>query len=229
MAQPRSWLDEVIDAIQSLGGSAHYDAIYQKIYDRQIMDFSTNSSWKSAVRQNIEMFSSDSDAFNGRKDIFYSVEGKGKGVWGIREEYLKKTDLPIPLEVLEKKKDIIKKTTENLTVEQLKSKSDETQTSAPRKRTISTTTYERNVYVSEYTKKRAGGYCQLCHSASPFLDKEGNPYLETHHIVWLSKGGKDTIDNTVALCPNCHRKMHILNLDEDVQKLLTCVHAAMHQ
>ena len=35
--------------------------------------------------------------------------------------------------------------------------------------------------------------------------------METHHIEWLSKGGSDTIDNTVALCPNCHKKMHILN------------------
>lgn len=32
---------------------------------------------------------------------------------------------------------------------------------------------------------------------------------------WLSKGGKDIIDNTIALCPNCHKKMHILNLKID--------------
>ncbi|MFP5111610.1 HNH endonuclease [Bacillaceae bacterium C204] len=43
--------------------------------------------------------------------------------------------------------------------------------------------------------------------------------METHHIVWLSKGGDDTIENTVAICPNCHRKMHALNLAEDVRKL----------
>lgn len=24
---------------------------------------------------------------------------------------------------------------------------------------------------------------------------------------WLSNDGEDTIDNTIALCPNCHRKM----------------------
>ncbi|WP_327786927.1 hypothetical protein [Metaclostridioides mangenotii] len=27
------------------------------------------------------------------------------------------------------------------------------------------------------------------------------------------------MDNTVALCPNCHKKMHILNLDKDVEHL----------
>lgn len=54
---------------------------------------------------------------------------------------------------------------------------------------------------------------------APFLDREGNAYLETHHIVWLSKGGSDTLDNTAALCPNCHRKMHVVNRSEDIAKL----------
>lgn len=40
-----------------------------------------------------------------------------------------------------------------------------------------------------------------------------------HHIIWLLGGGEDTIQNTVALCPNCHRKMHVLNLEFDLQKL----------
>ena len=40
-----------------------------------------------------------------------------------------------------------------------------------------------------------------------------------HHIVWLSNGGEDSTDNTVALCPNCHRKMHILDDPADVEKL----------
>ncbi|MDU6483465.1 MAG: HNH endonuclease [Paeniclostridium sordellii] len=38
-------------------------------------------------------------------------------------------------------------------------------------------------------------------------------------MVWLSKGGDDTIENTAALCPNCHRKMHIINDEEDVEYL----------
>ena len=50
---------------------------------------------------------------------------------------------------------------------------------------------------------------------APFKTKDGTPYLETHHIVWLSNGGEENPDNTVALCPNCHRKMHSLNLKKD--------------
>lgn len=86
-------------------------------------------------------------------------------------------------------------------------------------RTITTNTYERNPYVTEYAKRRAAGKCQLCDEMAPFKDKKGNYYLETHHIEWLSKGGDDSIENTVALCPNCHRKMHVLDLAEDKAKL----------
>ena len=62
-------------------------------------------------------------------------------------------------------------------------------------------------------------YCQLCNEEAPFLDKQGNPFFEVHHIDYLSKGGTDTIDNVVALCPNCHRKMHHLELKDDVEKI----------
>jgi 5-methylcytosine-specific restriction protein A len=82
-----------------------------------------------------------------------------------------------------------------------------------------TTIYERNAYVSEYAKRRANGICQLCEREAPFKNKDGELYLETHHVEWLSKGGTDTLDNTVALCPNCHRKMHVLDLEEDKSKL----------
>ncbi|MFV5483444.1 HNH endonuclease [Acinetobacter towneri] len=55
------------------------------------------------------------------------------------------------------------------------------------------------------------------------------PYLETHHIVWLARGGEDTISNTVALCPNCHKRMHLLDLEEDKVKLLSRVVIALEK
>ncbi|MPN23951.1 hypothetical protein SDC9_171344 [bioreactor metagenome] len=77
----------------------------------------------------------------------------------------------------------------------------------------------RDPYISEYAKRRANGKCQLCNSSAPFKTTQGDPYLECHHIDWVSKGGSDTIDNTVALCPNCHRRMHVLDLESDNQIL----------
>lgn len=78
---------------------------------------------------------------------------------------------------------------------------------------------QRDIFVSTYAKLRALGYCQLCNKPAPFDDKNGKPFLESHHIVWLSQGGSDHIDNVVALCPNCHRKMHVLNELSDVEYL----------
>jgi 5-methylcytosine-specific restriction protein A len=85
----------------------------------------------------------------------------------------------------------------------------------PGQRPTSTTRFERDPHVAEYAKRRAKGVCELCNVAAPFCNGNGEPYLETHHIEWLSSGGPDTVANTIALCPNCHRKMHILNLPED--------------
>lgn len=86
-------------------------------------------------------------------------------------------------------------------------------------REVISKTYERNPYVAELAKRRAQGTCQLCDRPAPFNDKNGIPFLETHHVNWLSQGGEDTIQNTVALCPNCHRQMHILNKKSDRVKL----------
>ena len=44
---------------------------------------------------------------------------------------------------------------------------------------------------------------------APFKKRNGEPFLEVHHVMWLSEGGSDSIENTVALCPNCHRKVHV--------------------
>ncbi|WP_434139317.1 HNH endonuclease [Photobacterium leiognathi] len=83
------------------------------------------------------------------------------------------------------------------------------------------TGYERNIWVAELAKRLAKGQCQLCIQPAPFKNAKGEPYLETHHIVWLSKGGDDTSENTVALCPNCHKKMHIVDDSKDVELLKT--------
>lgn len=85
--------------------------------------------------------------------------------------------------------------------------------------TVSTIIYNRDSNITQYVKILSNGKCQLCESPAPFKDQQGKPFLESHHIDWLSNGGKDTIQNSIALCSNCHRKMHILNLEEDVNKL----------
>ena len=84
---------------------------------------------------------------------------------------------------------------------------------------VKTTYRERNQYIAEYTKERAKGICDLCGEEAPFKDKSGRPYLESHHVITLADNGPDAIYNTVAICPNCHRKIHVLNKKEDMEKL----------
>lgn len=112
------------------------------------------------------------------------------------------------------------KQAKKLSNDELHKKALESQSAKTSIRKTATKTYERNAYVSEYAKRRANGVCQLCDEPAPFNNKKGEPYLETHHIVWLSEGGPDTIENTVVLCPNCHRKMHVLDSGEDKSILL---------
>lgn len=87
------------------------------------------------------------------------------------------------------------------------------------RKSILSSRFTRSAEVVRITKARAKGVCQLCEQPAPFSDKNGNPYLETHHIVWLSRGGDDSTDNTVALCPNCHTKMHIVDDAKEIEKL----------
>lgn len=89
----------------------------------------------------------------------------------------------------------------------------------PTQTVVSTVVFARNAYVVAYVKRRARGICDLCEMAAPFLNSEGNPHLECHHVEWLANGGSDTIQNAVALCPNCHRKMHILKISKDITQL----------
>ena len=90
----------------------------------------------------------------------------------------------------------------------------------PEPRTTLVTTYSSDPYIAELARRRAAGHCQFCGSAAPFRAKGGRPFLEVHHVLWLSRGGQDTLANTAALCPDCHRRMHVLDHEAD-RTLLT--------
>lgn len=78
---------------------------------------------------------------------------------------------------------------------------------------------QRSSIVANIVKERAAGVCQLCNKPAPFYNKSGEAYLECHHVEWIARGGADEVYNAVALCPNCHRKMHVLDEPDDVAKL----------
>ena len=78
----------------------------------------------------------------------------------------------------------------------------------PAKVAVVTHVYARNKDVVAEILYRANGKCERCGKAAPFQKKDGTPYLEVHHKTQLANGGEDTVENAVALCPNCHRERH---------------------
>lgn len=78
----------------------------------------------------------------------------------------------------------------------------------PKQSSVTATAYYRDPLVKAWVMKNANGVCEACLSSAPFKRSNGTPYLEVHHLVPLSEGGADTINNALAVCPNCHRSLH---------------------
>lgn len=79
----------------------------------------------------------------------------------------------------------------------------------PRRVEVSSFAFIRNPDVIAEVLARAQGICEACGAAAPFSRRsDGTPYLEVHHKTRLADGGQDTVQNAVALCPNCHRREH---------------------
>jgi len=69
--------------------------------------------------------------------------------------------------------------------------------------------FKRNPDVIVEVMARARGKCEQCGSDAPFRRaKDGSPYLEIHHRTPLAENGEDTVENAMAVCPNCHMRLH---------------------
>ena len=77
-----TWLDSIIKALQELGGSAYYEDLYKKVVDvRRREGLPLNNTYKASIRGIIESYSSDSEVWNRKKDLFRKL---GTGHWGLR-------------------------------------------------------------------------------------------------------------------------------------------------
>lgn len=82
--------------------------------------------------------------------------------------------------------------------------------------------YSRNNALRALVKARANYCCEMpdCDYIG-FEKSNGEQYIEVHHLIPLANGGEDSLLNTVALCPNCHRKMHYSNNKEELKNILS--------
>ena len=82
---PVKWSFITAEAIDNLDGETPNQKLYQEIERLGIRDFTDN--WKMTVQGTIERHSRDSEAWGGNYDVFYSVQGMGQGVWGLKSQY----------------------------------------------------------------------------------------------------------------------------------------------
>jgi 5-methylcytosine-specific restriction protein A len=68
--------------------------------------------------------------------------------------------------------------------------------------------YVRSEALKRYVRTRAAGTCEGCGESAPFLAKGGTAYLEAHHTNRRSDTGPGDRTTVIALCPNCHSRVH---------------------
>ena len=81
-----TYKEDTILALKNLGGAAHLSKIMNEV--SKLREGNLNASWQDTVREVLYENTQDSKYGRGKygsgENIFYSVEGKGKGVWGLR-------------------------------------------------------------------------------------------------------------------------------------------------
>lgn len=75
------WTDDIVRALQNLGGSGHLDEI-----SKEVAKIRSNlpASFRAIIRREIQEHCSETQSFKREEDLFYSVEGLGQGVWALR-------------------------------------------------------------------------------------------------------------------------------------------------
>ena len=79
--------------------------------------------------------------------------------------------------------------------------------------TINGKTYKRHNYLMVQIKKFRDYKCQFC--STTILKANGDYYIEACHIKAKAEGGKDSLDNILILCPNCHKLFDFGNKEKE--------------
>ena len=170
-----AWREDVSIALRNLGGIANLSAIYSEV--KKVRDAPPPQNFKASVRDTIERNSRDSEKGPG-KDLFFSVEGIGEGVWGLRE-YEVATPHASDINGSEGNQDPTR---------------------------IRQETYRilRDTALARKIKLIHGDQCQLC--GETIVLSDGSTYSEAHHIKPLGgpHHGPDVPENIIVLCPNHH-------------------------
>lgn len=189
-------INQIIEAMNFLGGHCYYKDLYDKIIELHpncCENYSNISNWKASIRATIERNSSDSTVYNSRNpDYFYSIDGIGKGHWGLRKPQITKSTVDITTddEGFIEGKEILQKHI-------LKERNHALKTEA-----IKRFKSNNNNQV----------YCEICgFSFSEKYGDIGKDFIEIHHtkpISEMKENERTKIEDISLLCSNCHSMIH---------------------
>jgi hypothetical protein len=79
----------------------------------------------------------------------------------------------------------------------------------PHKQRVVSEQIARPGAITDHLKILHDNTCQICNEKG-FVQANGTPYVEAHHIIALHKllPGSYCSDNIIVVCANCHRKLH---------------------
>jgi 5-methylcytosine-specific restriction protein A len=89
----------------------------------------------------------------------------------------------------------------------------------------SNASWSRDPGIAKVALEKAGYLCLVDTSHTTFTSKaNGKQFVEAHHLVPMEHQGKfdyslDVPENIVALCPICHRKIHLATAEEMINML----------
>lgn len=186
--KPGTWLEDLIEVYNDLGGIAAYRDVYAGAQARRQ---SRGASWtpeaEASVRRTVEDHAASSANFRGRS-VFYSVNGHGRGVWGLMPDYLRaatRTSEPETLPAyLEGPEGIL--------------------------REVRYLMKSRDPRIAEQRKLIDDFTCQVCRFR--LMVDDGRYVIDVHHLNPLGALADVTVtsvEDLVCLCPTCHRIAHI--------------------
>lgn len=182
-----TWKEECVFVLENLGGHAYLKDIYEKfltIHTRPVTE-----NYRASIRDTLEKGSSESEKFDGTS-LFYMVEGKNKGHYGLIKQNKAIFDLTTDDDEFCEGKEMLKQ-------------------HLIRERNQYLITLAKQKFKMEHNNKL---FCEAC--GFDFSDKYGDlgiGFIEAHHIKPIAKmkqNEKTKIEDIVMLCSNCHSMIH---------------------
>lgn len=183
-----TYKEAIIKSLEALGGHAYYYDIYNKF--EEVYDGEFSKSWKAVVRATIERSSSDSTIYDGKEDLFESIEGIGIGHWGLRNfDSISHIELTQEDDEFSEGKLALSK-------------------HLRRERNVKLIRIAKNKFI----EKNGHLYCEVCgFDFENIYGELGKDFIEAHHLKPISQmtdNEKTKVEDILMVCSNCHSMIH---------------------